>query len=77
MKDDNRMHYNDGYPSDIVPLVPRGTNSTMFTACCVAAICDDERNCPSCGRPVVGANAETDGERRKVRWANATRFWKR
>lgn len=26
------MYYNKGYPSDIVAIMPQGTNSTMFTA---------------------------------------------
>lgn len=69
------MYYNEGYPSDIVPLRPRGTNSTMFTACCYVAICDDERLCPRCQRPVVGANADSPDERRNVRWENATKHW--
>ena len=71
------MHYNEGYPSDIVALSPHGTNSTMFTNCCDVAICDDEANCPRCDRPVVGHDEATAGERRKVRWRNATRFWRR
>lgn len=70
------MYYNADYPSDILPLMPQGTNSTMFTQCCSSAICDDEKNCPSCGRFVVGHNAETHGDRGKIRWENATRFWK-
>lgn len=28
------------------------TNSTHFTRCCETAICDDQRCCPRCGRPV-------------------------
>jgi hypothetical protein len=71
------MHYNEGCPSDIIPLVPQGTNSTMFTACCGVAICDYEVGCPRCKRPVVGDNAANRDERRKIRWANATRFWPR
>jgi len=71
------MHYNEGYLSDITPLMPRGTNSTMFTQCCGTAICSDELNCPSCKRPVVGYDARTDHEREIIRWKNATRFWKR
>lgn len=71
------MHYNDGYPSDIAPLTPRGTNSTMFTGCCFVAICDNEKCCPRCGREVIGANAENDNERRLIRWRNATRFWRK
>lgn len=71
------MHYNSGIPSDIVPLMPLGTNSTMFTECCNTAICDNEPNCPLCGRPVVGYDAKDDHERSIIRWKNATRFWKR
>ena len=71
------MHYNEGYPSDIISLTPQGTNSTMFTACCSVAICDDEGHCPGCGREVVGHNAETNHERGRIRWENATRHWNR
>lgn len=71
------MHYNEGYPSDIVGLSPMGTNSTFFTNCCNVAICDNQANCPSCGRHVVGWNEEIPGKRNKIRWQNATRFWKR
>lgn len=71
------MHYNEGYPSDIVALSPQGTNSTMFTACCGTAICADEPNCPTCGRQVIGANASSRHETSKIRWQNATRYWKR
>ena len=70
-------YYNEGYPSDIVALTPQGTNSTMFTACCETAICDYEPNCPKCGRPVVGHDAETNNQRRRIRWDNATRHWNR
>ena len=71
------MHYNEGYPSDIIPLIPQGTNSTFFTQCCGSAICDDERLCPSCKREVVGCNDKPGHERGMVRWKNATRYWKR
>lgn len=71
------MHYNEDFPSDIVPLMPQGTNSTMFTQCCGRAICDYEKNCPACGREVVGANAKTDHERGLIHWKNATRYWRR
>jgi hypothetical protein len=71
------MHYNEGYLVDIMELYPHGTNSTFFTNCCQYAITDGELCCPGCGRKVVGAEAETDHERRIVRWKNATRFWKR
>ena len=66
---------NAGYPVDIVPLVPRGTNSTFFTECCSTAICDYEWKCPKCKRLVVGWDASTTADRQKVRWKNATRFW--
>jgi len=62
--------------SQIVPLVPRGTNSTFFTECCSVAICDHERTCPGCSRPVVGHDVPRD-ERNRKRWQNATRFWNR
>jgi hypothetical protein len=71
------MNYNEGCPVDIIPLHKYGTNSTMFTACCGTAICSDEKNCPKCGRIVVGANAKTDHERSVLRWKNATRYWTR
>lgn len=71
------IHYNEGYPSDIVALSPQGTNSTFFTACCSVAICDDQGCCPGCVRPVVGHNLSTTHERHLVRWKNATRFWKK
>jgi predicted amidophosphoribosyltransferase len=73
----SHFHYNEGYASDILPLSPQGTNSTMFTQCCSTAICDHERNCPRCGRPVVGHDASSDHERSKARWRNATRHWQR
>lgn len=71
------MHYNEGYPSNIIALSPHGTNSTMFTDCCETAICDDEPNCPRCKRPVVGHDAKTQHARSLIRWTNATRNWKR
>jgi len=71
------MHYNEDYPSDIMSLSPKGTNSTIFTQCCGAAICDDELYCPTCKRPVIGIDAETDHERGKIRWRAATWSWKR
>ena len=70
------MYYNEGYQSDIILLSPLGHNSTMFTGCCGVAICDDQKCCPVCGRDVVGADAETDHERRLIRRKNATRSWK-
>jgi len=71
------MYYNEGYLSDIIPLMPQGTNSTMFTQCCNTAICDNQKCCPQCGREVVGIDAKTDHERSIIRWRNATRFWER
>lgn len=71
------MYYNEGIPSDIVPLMPQGTNSTFFTACCGTAICDDQPNCPSCKRAVVGHDVYPEHERHRIRWRNATRFWER
>lgn len=60
----------------IMPLAPYGTNSTMFTTCCKVAICDDQANCPSCGEPVIGYDANTNHERRRIRWKDATSHWK-
>ena len=71
------MYYNEGYPSDIIPLSPQGTNSTLFTQCCGTAICDDQGHCPQCGRKVVGWDAESEHKRQRIRWKNATRNWKR
>ena len=61
----------------IMPLMPQGTNSTLFTECCGAAICSDEKRCPQCKRLVIGYDAETYRERLRIRWKYATRFWKR
>lgn len=71
------MYINEGFIVQIEPIYPSGTNSTMFTECCGTAICGDEKCCPSCGREVVGHDADTDGERNKIRWKSATRLWKR
>lgn len=71
------MYYDKGYPVEIISLSPSGTNSTMFTQCCGTAICNDQANCPTCNRPVVGFDAETDHERGLIRWKNATRCWKK
>lgn len=71
------MKYNEGYPSDIVALVPHGTNSTFFTNCCDTAICDDEARCPRCSRILIGHDLSPGHERRMARWRNATRFWQR
>lgn len=67
----------DPSPVRIVALLPQGTNSTMFTECCRTAICSDQPNCPSCKKPVVGYDAESDAERDKIRWQSAIRNWKR
>ena len=61
---------------EIDPIYPHGTNSTMFTQCCGTAICDDEANCPSCKKPVIGHDM-SPSERRRIRWRSATRYWKR
>ena len=29
------------------------TNSTFFTNCCGVAICDDQANCPRCGKEIL------------------------
>jgi len=70
------MYINPGVIVGIVPLMPQGTNSTMFTQCCQVAICDDEGCCPRCGREVIGFDKSPD-ERRRIRWDNATAHWKR
>ena len=71
------MYINPDTAVGILPLYPRGTNSTMFTECCEVAICDDERLCPKCKREVIGANEISDAERKKVRWRYATKGWRR
>jgi len=55
----------------LLPLHPDGTNSTFFTVCCHAAICDDEARCPRCGRLVIGWDAGSAHERGKIRWKHA------
>jgi len=70
------MYINDGFVANIIPLSPRGTNSTFFTECCDVAICNDQADCPKCKRHVIGHNESAD-ERSKTRWMNATRYWKR
>lgn len=62
-------------PINIMSLYPQGTNSTMFTFCCESAICSDELKCPACGKYVIGWDAETDHERGRIRWKNATSHW--
>lgn len=71
------MHVNEGYLINILPLTPLGINSTMFTECCSAAICEDELCCPICKRKVIGHNAESDAERGRIRWKSATCHWNR
>lgn len=71
------MDLNPGYIVNITPLMPQGTNSTMFTECCTVAICDDEACCPGCGKNVIGYDADSEHERHRIRWTNATRYWKR
>lgn len=71
------MYINPGVLIEIVPLYPSGTNSTMFTQCCKAAICNDEKCCPRCKREVIGHDAESDNERGRIRWRNATSSWSR
>jgi len=71
------MYINPGYTPGIHPLMQRGTNSTLFTECCTVAISDSQANCPKCGRKIIGHDAETDADRGRVRWKNATRLWRR
>ena len=71
------MYLNPDITAEIMSIPPRGTNSTMFTNCCETAICDDERHCPRCGRNVIGHDADTNYQRGRIRWANATRMWSR
>jgi len=63
------MHINS--IAGLHPLYPTGTNSTFFTECCSWAICDDEANCPSCGRKVVGWDDKTTHDRGRIRWNHA------
>jgi predicted Fe-S protein YdhL (DUF1289 family) len=71
------MYTNPEYDVQIKPVMPQGTNSTAFTECCGVAICDDEGLCPGCKRKVVGWDAQSISERRRIRWESATRFWSR
>lgn len=48
-------------------------NSTMFTECCGTAICNDQGDCPQCGRKVYGHWADTAHERGLMRWRYAYR----
>ena len=77
MKEEQGMYINTGYKVGVKQLFPHGTNSTMFTECCDCAICDDEGCCPSCGREVIGHDAETSHERNMIRWKAATAGWRR
>ena len=43
-------------------------NSTMFTTCCDAAICNNQLKCPSCGKFVYGYDAPSDHQRGVQRW---------
>lgn len=72
-----RHYINEDMDSGIIPLYPQGTNSTMFTECCEVAIRDEEGFCPYCKRKVVGWDANSSRERGRIRWANATKHWKR
>lgn len=44
------------------------TNSTMFTTCCDTAICDDQTECPRCGKLVYGWDSDNI---RQARWKYA------
>jgi len=55
----------------LFPLYPSGTNSTFFTLCCTVAICDDEANCPRCGKKIVGWDAKSQHKRHLIRWRHA------
>ena len=55
----------------LLPLYPQGNNSTFFTECCRVAICDDEANCPSCKRKIIGWDANSSHERHKIRWQHS------
>jgi len=62
--------------ASIFPILKSGTNSTMFTECCMVAICSDEPFCPQCRKKVIGWDAESTHERETIRWKNATRNWR-
>ena len=68
---DSINYINPEYTAGLHPLYPSGTNNTFFTECCDTAICDDEPNCPRCGRKIIGWNAESENERHKIRWRHA------
>lgn len=61
--------------SDVLPVQPQGTNSTMFTTCCQVAICDSEGRCPKCKKKVYGWDAENAHATGRLRWASATAHW--
>jgi hypothetical protein len=63
------MYFNEGV---LIPVRLSGpNNSTMFTACCDVAICDDEWKCPRCKREVYPGKDHNEQERRKWRWEQA------
>ena len=33
--------------------------------------------CPKCGREIIGSDADSQHERNRIRWKNATRHWKK
>ena len=70
-------HINEGCLAGIIKLTPQGTNSTMSTECCLVAICDDEKRCPSCGKDIIGHDAGSSHSRGRIRWRAATSHWKR
>lgn len=52
------------------------TNSTMFTTCCGCAILPQERNCPSCDKPVYPYRDKDDPQMKEhdvdtARWRHA------
>jgi len=57
--------------SGLVPLSPRGRNSTFFTSCCRTAITDREKRCPECGKKVIGWDADSKESRHRIRWNHA------
>lgn len=65
------------YESEIMPIQPQGTNSTMFTDCCGTAICDNEERCPNCKAKVIGWDTESVHETGLIRWRSATNHWSR
>ena len=76
-KRESKNYMNPGVVSGVNPLNPSGTNSTHSTECCGVAICQDESDCPYCGRHVIGYQAESHSERARIRWRYATRHWVR